>query len=54
MSLGTLALVVAAGLLGPTLASVRRVGPPVVVGQILAGVVIGQGGLGGSIRPMPS
>ena len=46
MSFGVLALVVAAGLVGPWLASVRRLGPPVVVGEIAAGVVIGKSGFG--------
>jgi Kef-type K+ transport system membrane component KefB len=44
MSFGTLALVVAAGLLGPVLASLPRFGPPVIVGQIAAGVLIGASG----------
>ena len=45
MDFGTLALVVAAGLFGPLLASAHRFGPPVVIGQIAAGVVIGTSGL---------
>ena len=44
MSFGVLALVVAAGLVGPLLASLHRLGPPVVVGEIAAGVVIGRSG----------
>jgi Kef-type K+ transport system membrane component KefB len=46
VNFGPLTVVVAAGLLGPLLATWRRWGPPVVVGQIIAGVVIGNGGLG--------
>lgn len=45
MDFGSLALVVAAGLVGPILASAHRFGPPVVIGQIAAGVVIGSSGL---------
>ena len=46
MDFGPLALIVAAGLLGPLLASAPRFGPPIVVGQIAAGVVIGGSGFG--------
>jgi Kef-type K+ transport system membrane component KefB len=46
MSFGVLALVVAAGLVGPLLASMHRFGPPVIVGEIAAGVVIGRSGFG--------
>ncbi len=46
MSLGDLALIVAAGLAGPLLAASRRAFVPVVVGEILAGVVLGRSGLG--------
>ncbi|MDO8390398.1 MAG: cation:proton antiporter [Actinomycetota bacterium] len=46
MSFGPLALLVAAGLLGPLLAAPRRLAPPVVVGQIAAGVIIGVTGFG--------
>jgi Kef-type K+ transport system membrane component KefB len=46
MDFGPLALVVAAGLAGPLLASSHRFGPLLVVGQIAAGVAIGNGGLG--------
>jgi Kef-type K+ transport system membrane component KefB len=46
MSFGLLALVVAAGLVGPLLASMRHFGPPVIVGEIAAGVVIGTSGFG--------
>jgi Kef-type K+ transport system membrane component KefB len=45
MSFGVLALVVAAGLVGPLLAALHRVGPPVIVGEIAAGVAIGKSGL---------
>jgi len=45
MSFAALALVVAAGLVGPVLASARRTAPPVVIGEILAGVAIGHSGL---------
>ena len=44
MNFGSLALIVAAGLLGPLLASLHRLGPPVIVGEIAAGVVIGKSG----------
>ena len=44
MSFGVLALVVAAGLVGPVLASMHRLAPPVLVGEIAAGVVIGKSG----------
>jgi Kef-type K+ transport system membrane component KefB len=44
VSFGSLALIVAAGLLGPLLASLHRLGPPVIVGEIAAGVVIGNSG----------
>jgi Kef-type K+ transport system membrane component KefB len=46
VSFGALALVVAAGLAGPLLASMNRLGPPVLVGEIAAGVVIGNSGFG--------
>jgi len=45
MVFGPLALILAAGLLGPLLASANRFAPPVVVGQIAAGVAIGHSGL---------
>ena len=45
MSFGPLAIVLAAGLVGPLLASLRRFGPPMIVGEIAAGVVIGRSGL---------
>lgn len=46
MNFAPLAVVVAAGLLGPFLASWHRYGPPVVVGEIAAGVIIGNEGFG--------
>jgi Kef-type K+ transport system membrane component KefB len=45
VNLGDLALIVAAGLAGPLLAAARRAFVPVVVGEILAGVILGRGGL---------
>ncbi len=45
MSFGPLAIVLAAGLIGPLLASLRRFGPPMIVGEIAAGVLIGTSGL---------
>ncbi|MEA2298042.1 MAG: hypothetical protein QOF77_978 [Solirubrobacteraceae bacterium] len=45
MSLGDLALIVAAGLAGPLLAAGRQAFAPVVVGEILAGVILGRSGL---------
>jgi Kef-type K+ transport system membrane component KefB len=44
VSFGALALVVAAGLTGPFLASLHRSGAPVIVGEVAAGVVIGNSG----------
>jgi len=45
MSYGTLALVVAVGLLGPLVALLpTRVAPPVVIGEIVAGVILGRTG----------
>ncbi|MDP9336136.1 MAG: cation:proton antiporter, partial [Actinomycetota bacterium] len=45
MSYGILALIVAVGLLGPLLAGLpTRVAPPVVIVEIVAGVVIGRTG----------
>ncbi|MEV0567731.1 cation:proton antiporter [Dactylosporangium sp. NPDC050588] len=46
MSLGLLALICVAGLAGPLLALSRRWGPPVVVGELLAGVALGPSGAG--------
>jgi Kef-type K+ transport system membrane component KefB len=45
MEFATLALLVGVGLAGPLLAAIPRFGPPLVVGEILAGVVIGRSGL---------
>ncbi len=45
MSFGPLAIVLAAGLVGPLLTSLHRFGPPMIVGEIAAGVVIGRSGL---------
>jgi Kef-type K+ transport system membrane component KefB len=45
VSLGDLALIVAAGLAGPLLAASRRAYVPVVVGEIVAGVILGRSGL---------
>ncbi|HWS47533.1 MAG TPA: cation:proton antiporter [Acidimicrobiia bacterium] len=47
MTFGTLALVVAVGLLGPVLAlAPTRAAPPIVIGEIAAGVLIGTTGTG--------
>jgi Kef-type K+ transport system membrane component KefB len=46
MSFGVLSLIVLAGLAGPLLASGRRAVVPVVVGEIAAGVIIGNSGFG--------
>ena len=46
MTFGVLALIVFAGLAGPLLASGRRALVPVVVGELLAGVAIGNSGFG--------
>lgn len=43
---GALALVVAAGLAGPLLAAVPMLSIPVVVGELLAGLLLGRTGLG--------
>jgi len=43
---GTLALLVVAALLGPLLASAPRLRLPVVVGELLAGIVLGKTGFG--------
>ena len=45
MDFGTLALIVAAGMLGPLLSARRSWHIPVVVGALLAGVVLGRTGL---------
>lgn len=46
MDFGALALVVAAGLLGPLLAGPHRLRPPVVIGEMAAGLIIGTSGFG--------
>ena len=46
MSFGILALLVLAGLSGPILGSSRRFGLPVVVGEVLAGAIVGTTGFG--------
>jgi len=45
MTFSTLVLLVAAGLAGPLLATMPRLGAPLVVGEIAAGVLIGRSGL---------
>ena len=45
MDFGVLALIVLAGLAGPLLGAWGNVFVPVVIGEILAGVVVGEGGL---------
>ena len=45
MNFGVLALIVLAGLAGPLLGAGRSVFVPLVIGEILAGVVIGRTGL---------
>lgn len=46
MTFGTLALLVAAGLIGPALSAVHSSMPPAVVGEIAAGLLIGVSGFG--------
>jgi Kef-type K+ transport system membrane component KefB len=46
VTFGVLALIVLAGLAGPLLGAGRRVFVPVVIGELLAGVVVGRTGLG--------
>lgn len=46
MTFGLLALVVAAGPAGPLLAGLPRLGAPLMVGEIAAGVLLGRTGLG--------
>lgn len=46
MSFGTLALICVAALAGPLLALPRRTGLPVVLGELLAGIVLGPTGAG--------
>jgi Kef-type K+ transport system membrane component KefB len=50
VTFGILTLIVAAGLVGPLLSSATRLAVPVVVGEIAAGIVIGQTGLR-EVRP---
>ena len=45
MSFGLLALIVTAGLAGPLLAGLPRLGLPLVVGEVAAGVLLGRTGL---------
>jgi Kef-type K+ transport system membrane component KefB len=45
MSFGILTLIVACGLIGPLLSGATRLAVPVVVGEIAAGVLVGQTGL---------
>src|SRR5712671_2451528 len=55
MSYGTLALVVAIGLLGPLLTLLPgRVAPPVVIGEILAGVILGRTGTRTIVATQPT
>src|SRR5258708_22074945 len=55
MSYGTLALVVAVGLLGPLVALLpTRLAPPVVVGEIAAGVIFGRTGTGTIVATQPT
>ncbi len=46
MSFGVLAMIVLAGLAGPLLSSGRRALVPVVVGELAAGVIVGNSGFG--------
>ena len=46
MTFGILALITVAGLAGPLLAAVPRLGIPLVVGEIAAGVLLGRTGVG--------
>ena len=46
VTFGLLALVTAAGLAGPLLAALPRLGLPLVVGEVAAGVLLGRTGLG--------
>lgn len=46
MGFGTLALLVVAGLAGPLLASVPRLRLPVVIGELVVGIVLGKTGFG--------
>jgi Kef-type K+ transport system membrane component KefB len=46
MSFSVLFIIVACGLLGPLIAGIKRISVPLVVGEILAGVIVGKSGLG--------
>ncbi len=46
MTFGLLALITVAGLAGPLLAALPRLGLPLVVGEIGVGVLLGRTGLG--------
>ncbi|MCC6832335.1 MAG: cation:proton antiporter [Thermoleophilia bacterium] len=46
MGFGTLALIIACGLAGPLLAGLPRLAPPLVVGELAAGVLVGRTGTG--------
>ncbi len=46
MSFAVLALIVACGLVGPVMAGLPRFAPPVVVGEMVAGVIFGVTGFG--------
>jgi len=46
MTFGVLALIVAAGLIGPLLSGIRKLTIPLVVGEIGAGILLGVSGLG--------
>jgi Kef-type K+ transport system membrane component KefB len=55
VSYGTLALVVAVGLLGPLLSLLpSRLAPPLVIGEIAAGVVFGRTGTGTIVATQPT
>jgi Kef-type K+ transport system membrane component KefB len=55
MSYGTLALIVAVGLLGPLVALLpTRVAPPVVIGEIVAGVILGRTGTRTIVATQPT
>jgi len=55
MSYGTLALVVAIGLLGPALTWLpRRLAPPVVIGEIAAGIAFGRTGTRTIVATQPT
>jgi len=54
VSLGDLALIVAAGLAGPLLAASRRVFVPVVAGELLAGVILADQHRHEHVAPAPS